>query len=273
MTLPSFDICLIDTSVIGHLAYHSYYCETDLSTYINNLVSTYEAIPFIHNVKEVLWCGDSPPYWRKLNNGFYKGNRPAKTDDLVSALTALYDKTQPLKFPHFEADDVIATYCDIFRNKKILILTIDSDLLQLLEIDKKNQDRVSWMCAKGYPPQFRSIATGGYQQWLTKKLSKCSKKRIGHLDLNSPQSIIDWKVIYGDPADSIPAGENYRHLVDLRNPDPNWVLKDVHPEFKKLAVQKTKKVKRKYSVKEVLEAYHQNTGSYFPTPGLWARKN
>ena len=90
-------------------------------------------------------CFDRPePTFRKEKYEAYKAQRPKAPDQLVSQI--IETRTLFKKFgipvfekPGFEADDLIATIAEKFRNAKdirVMILTGDLDTLQLVEGDK-----------------------------------------------------------------------------------------------------------------------------------------
>lgn len=260
---PKYDTMLIDTSVVAHLCYHSYYCQQDMDYFVDACVFAYNFAPMVESCKNVVWCGDFPPYHRRLNFSTYKGSRPPKGSDLKDMIRMFNEKSNAVRFPHYEADDVIRAYVDTFTDEKILILTVDSDLLQLLK------ENVDWCCAKGYPPQFRSLRDGSFSRWFDNKLKKISKKKVGHLDRNSAQSIVDWKVACGDQTDKIPAGENYRWLIDLRQNVDGWRLEEQYPEYAEV-LQAAKIPVQPVRKKLVYDWFQDNMHSRIPTPSLWS---
>ena len=101
---------------------------------------------------------------RKKAYNLYKANRTEKPDDLKKSIEQLKDLISLLgieqKFvPGYEADDVAAYYCEKYKIQKILLVTEDSDWLQILNINckifKKNKV-LSYNYFKdlyGYPPE------------------------------------------------------------------------------------------------------------------------
>lgn len=267
MDIPIFDTVLVDVNCVAHLAYAAYWGDDqdqeDVNEYIDNLQSLYFRFPFL-KAKSYIVFGDSPPYWRtrvlSRNTGvIYKGTRSEKTAGKYQFLQIFNQKAGAILKPHFEADDLISEYVIQHPEEKICILTVDSDLMQLAK------DNVTWFCCKGYFPQVRSESNGNLEKWLNHKFTKLSKKRIGHLDTSKAQSIIDWKVIYGDKSDNIPAGEGQREIIDLRHPTRHLRVIDSHPNFKEECESKRKTIEPLMYPIAAIKEYEEKYLCGFPT--------
>lgn len=180
---------------------------------------------------DVIWVGDdkTEPYWRRLavSNWLagldpmdkiftkrkgarlgYKGSRascPYQT--WVSRQMNRYSAC--LTVPGYEADDIIAGIVKTVLDRDIIIMTVDSDLIQLVD------ERVSWCCLTGFNPSFRDVE--GSQKWFANKLSKESKKTQAAIDPTNLRDIVKWKSLVGDISDNLPAGTP-EYIIDLFNP-------------------------------------------------------
>lgn len=263
-----FDIVLVDINCIGHLAYQYFWGDDadpeEVDEYILRLQELYFKFPFL-KAKEYLVFGDSPPYWRtrvlsRISGTVYKGTRSERSTGKANFLNRFRELAGAIKKPHFEADDLIAAYTLSHPNKKTCILTVDSDLIQLAS------GNVTWFCCKGYFPQVRSESNGNLKLWLDKKFTKLSKKRIGHLDTSKASSIVEWKVIYGDlKSDNIPAGEEFRQLIDLQHPTRHLKVIDSYPNFIQECEQHIKKVQGLDRPWTAIEEYEEKYACSFIT--------
>lgn len=132
------------------------------------------------------------PTFRKEIFHEYKIQRPKAPDELVSQIIEAHQlfeafKIKTFEIPRLEADDLIGTAAEKFKNEpdlKIIILTGDLDSLQLVENDKV----VSETFKKGISD------TMIYDE-------KAVKERYDGL---LPNQITDYKGLVGDPSDNIP---------------------------------------------------------------------
>lgn len=132
------------------------------------------------------------PTFRKEIFHEYKIQRPKAPDELVSQIIEAHQlfetfKIKTFEIPGLEADDLIGTAAEKFKNEpdlKIIILTGDLDSLQLVENDKV----VSETFKKGISD------TIIYDE-------KAVKERYDGL---LPNQITDYKGLVGDPSDNIP---------------------------------------------------------------------
>jgi 5'-3' exonuclease len=264
--MMNFDTVLVDVNCVAHLAYAGYwgdYSLEDMSEYIQKLQNVYFRFPFLKTHKFIVF-GDSKPYWRtrhlsREQGVVYKGTRAERSETKIEFLNLFSKMAGAICKRHFEADDLIAAYISDHPQEKICILTVDSDLLQLAK------DSVTWFCCKGYYPQVRSESNGNLKVWLDKKFSKLSQKRIGHLDTNKADSIIEWKVIYGDKADNIPAGELSRCLIDLKSPVKSLDVHSNHPDFKAECDRSLRIVDGPKTPYLLVDQYETETMCTFPT--------
>lgn len=248
--------------------YATWFTQQPKEEYIEHCMNLYNAAIFIPEpVKNILWVGDSKPYFRQLLRWDYKGNRPTAPSDFSDFSAYADSLLKPLKYHHYEADDIIGAYVKSHPQERICILSVDSDLLQLCRKGDGEHNEVFWFCAYGYPPQKRSLCDGSFADWLTKKLSK-SKRKLNHLDPNDPQSIVEWKVIMGDKSDGISAGEQSRVMIDINNPPAPWHLLETNPEAtedfesRKIACLPLRKGLNQYLA---YGQFREHTGSNFPT--------
>lgn len=122
----------------------------------------------------------------------YKANRPPMPDDLRPQIQIIKDFVETLNIPEFElagyeADDLIGTISQkVEKNKNeipILIVTGDKDLLQLVS----DQTRVF------IPSQSRFTKDTEYNAETVQAKLKLT-----------PEQVVDFKALRGDPSDNIP---------------------------------------------------------------------
>lgn len=216
-------------------------------------VNFYNSLHFLPGIDpkrcDILWAGDSTTgYWRKswfqswlderpgfvanLKKGFeedsdgelvptsptsrrnnlkigYKANRGSCPYRSFAKLK-INKISKAVVFPGYEADDVASAALRIFPRRRIILCTIDTDWLQL--VDK----RVSWVCLKGFTPQFRDVE--GAMDWFRASIAKDTKKvQEKFKQLDSPRQIVDWKMFAGDRSDNLPKGSP-REVIDLLYP-------------------------------------------------------
>jgi len=121
----------------------------------------------------------------------YKSHRPPTADELVSQIKEARNlfthfKTKVFEMPGFEADDLIGTLAEKFKNEKdlqVVILSGDLDLLQLVEKEKV---------------VVQIIKTG-----ITNTSLYDEKAVIARYGIK-PTQLVDYKGLVGDPSDNIP---------------------------------------------------------------------
>lgn len=132
------------------------------------------------------------PTFRKEIFNEYKIHRPKAPDELISQIIEARNLIEAfgIKFfeaPGFEADDLIGSATEKFKNEpdlKIIILTGDLDSLQLVEKDK--------------------VVAETFKKGISETIiynEEAVKERYGGL---LPAQIADYKGLVGDPSDNIP---------------------------------------------------------------------
>ena len=189
-------LVVIDGHAILHRAYHAfpltlktrrgeivnavYGFTRILLTVLNNLEPDYLAVAF-----------DLPyPTFRHHEFIGYQAHRPEAEEEFKEQIERVYEVVKVLNIPifsqrGFEADDVIGTLSKKASQKKNLetiIVTGDKDIMQL--VDKK---------VKLYAPQ-KGFAQG----------ELFDSKKVKALLGVSPEQIIDYKALVGDPSDNYP---------------------------------------------------------------------
>lgn len=132
------------------------------------------------------------PTFRKQEYADYKIHRPKLADELAAQLDRSKDVFAAFHIPSFdspgfEADDIIATLVERFKNSpeldKLIVLTGDLDSLQLVEEKRV----VSWVPKKGIT-EFTEYNRG---------------EVIARLGI-PPELVPDYKGLVGDTSDNIP---------------------------------------------------------------------
>jgi hypothetical protein len=186
---------------------------------------------------DILWVGDSKEekYWRtkavrdwldsldpedpilvkrKGTRLGYKGNRNTCTY-AQWVHKRMMQFVKPLAIPSYEADDIAAAIIKLEKERPIILCTVDSDWLQMVD------ERVSWCCLTGFNPAFRDVNAA--QQWFNAKMEKESKKNQPQIDTNDLRQIVKWKSLVGDKSDNLPAGTP-EEFIDLFNPPEDYKL-------------------------------------------------
>jgi 5'-3' exonuclease len=233
VALPATTETLIvyDTSVIAHKLYNIVNppkgekgTRKQLDAIATAGIDFYNRLSWLPNLTEpakIIWVKDSKPYWRKEIFPAYKSKR-APQPDKDWFIKRFVSEVNPIGFDGYEADDVAAAIVKLNPDKRIILGTIDSDWIQMVD------ERVIWCCLTGFLPQYRDIADG--LAWFRAKLLEESKKRQRILleeygvDGSDLRQIVDWKVVCGDKSDNLPPGSD-RCLIDLFNPPKEYDLK------------------------------------------------
>jgi len=130
------------------------------------------------------------PTFRKEKYPEYKAQRPKAVDELVSQIIEARDffpafGIRIFEKPGFEADDLIATFAEKFKNEpdvQVVVLTGDRDTLQLVEGEKV---------------VVRTFKTG-----ISDTMTYDEKAVMVKYGLR-PDQLIDYKALVGDPSDNI----------------------------------------------------------------------
>ena len=187
-------LLLIDGHSLIHRAYHAYpktlatgtgeltnavYGFTNiLLTAINEVQPTHLAVTF-----------DLPkPTFRQAMFVGYKRSRVKPDDELITQIPRVKEVVKTLNIPiyeveGFEADDVIGTLCRQAEGKKVVILTSDRDLMQLIRDDTV----VVQLPAKGKIPAKTVNESDFLNGWGF-----------------APKLLPDYKALAGDQSDDIP---------------------------------------------------------------------
>ena len=132
------------------------------------------------------------PTFRKEIFNEYKIHRPKAPDELVSQIIEARNLVEAfgIKFfeaPGFEADDLIGSAAEKFKNEldlKIIILTGDLDSLQLVENDK--------------------VVAETFKKGISETIIYDEEAVKERYDGLLPSQIADYKGLVGDPSDNIP---------------------------------------------------------------------
>ncbi len=132
------------------------------------------------------------PTFRHKEFAQYKAQRPKTPDELISQIKIVKEIIKSFNLslfekPGYEADDIIGSFVEKFKKnknlEKIIIVTGDLDILQLVEDDRI----VVW-----------TLKTGISQTIVY------NEEKIKERFLLSPKQLIDFKALKGDPSDNIP---------------------------------------------------------------------
>ena len=189
-------LLLIDANSLIHRSFHA------LPPFMNKAGEPTGALYGLANVlmkidredhpEYMVACFDRPePTFRKKMFDDYKIHRPKTADELVTQIIEAKNVfrafgIKTFEAPGFEADDLIGTAIEKFKNEpdlKIMILTGDLDTLQLIDNDK--------------------IKVKVFRKGITDTMiydEAAVKKRYGI----SPESLPDYKGLIGDTSDNIP---------------------------------------------------------------------
>lgn len=185
-------ILILDANSILYRAFHALPPLTDKDgNLINGLYGF--LLVFLRVAKEfkpdyIVACFDFPaPTFRHQQFKDYKAGRPPTPKELVFQILKTKEilqvfSTTVLEERGYEADDLIGTLVERFPDKEKIIVSGDSDILQLI-----NKTTKIYLLKKGVKE-------------ITLYDEEKIKKEIG-LD---PKQIIDYKSLVGDPSDNVP---------------------------------------------------------------------
>ncbi len=190
---------LVDANSLLHRAYHAY--PLNLTAPDGSIVNaTYGFTSMLLDVlakigpKYVVVAFDTKaPTFRHKEYTGYKANRPQTDSELISQVQKTKDILKALNIPvfekkGFEADDILGTLVALTKKEyknnidKVLILTGDKDMFQLVD------DFVHVVLPKG---SFKNLQEFGPKQ-VVEKLGV------------TPEQVVDFKALMGDPSDNIP---------------------------------------------------------------------
>lgn len=188
-------LLLIDANSIIHRSFHA------LPPFTGPSGEPTGALYGIASILLKLWREEKPEYtaalfdrpeptFRKKEYAAYKAQRPPAPDDLIKQIIEarrLFEAfgIKTFEKPGFEADDLIATLAERFKNEpdtQVVILTGDRDTLQLIEGDKV---------------VVRTFNKGVSDTTIYDE--KAVVEKYGF----APERMVDYKALVGDPSDNI----------------------------------------------------------------------
>jgi DNA polymerase-1 len=195
MTAERKDLILIDANSLVHRCFHA------LPPLTTSSGEPAQALYGMASIFLRMWKNERPAYaaalfdrpeptLRKKRYPEYKATRPPTADELVAQLIAAHDLfpafgIKTFEAPGYEADDLIATLAERFggtKNVRVVILTGDTDTLQLVD-----DDRVV----------VRAFRTGLSDTVIYD--DKAVRERYGL----APEQLPDYKALVGDTSDNI----------------------------------------------------------------------
>ena len=188
-------LLLIDANSIIHRSFHA------LPPFLGPQGEPTGALYGIASILLKLWREEKPAYaaalfdrpeptFRKKEYPEYKAQRPPAPDDLILQIVEAHHLFESFGIktfekPGFEADDLIATLAEKFRNERdvqVVILTGDRDTLQLIEGEK--------------------VVVRTFNQGVSDTTiydAKAVMEKYGF----PPSHMVDYKALVGDPSDNI----------------------------------------------------------------------
>lgn len=189
-------LLLIDANALIHRSYHA------LPLMTNKEGKPTHALYGVASIMLKVWREDRPDYavalfdrpeptFRKNEYEKYKAHRPKADDELIYQIIEAHNffksfNIPTFEIPGFEADDLIGTLVQRFKNTEDLIITIltgDLDTLQLVVKDKV---------------VVKVLKTGVSTTEIYNE--EAVEKRYGL----SPKTLPDYKTLVGDASDNIP---------------------------------------------------------------------
>jgi len=191
-------LIIIDSNALLHRSFHALPPLTTKSGQETGAVYGYLLTLFkaINDLKAgyIVACFDTKmPTFRHEMFKDYKAQRPATPSGIISQIPIAKEVLEALKIPVFakegvEADDLIATICELCKKEKdleVYILSGDLDNLQLV-----NENIKVYTLGKGI------------KDTVIYDINKV-KERFGI----EPGQMVDFKALTGDPSDNIPGVE------------------------------------------------------------------
>lgn len=192
-------LIIIDSNALLHRSFHALPPLTTKSGQETGAVYGFLLTLFkaINDLKAgyIVACFDTKsPTFRHEMFKDYKAHRPVTPSGIISQIPVAKEVLQAFKIPVYakegvEADDLIATICTIITNQEkeleIYILSGDLDNLQLV-----NENIKVYTLGKGI------------KDTVIYDINKV-KERFGV----TPEQIVDFKALIGDPSDNIPGVE------------------------------------------------------------------
>jgi DNA polymerase-1 len=188
-------LLLIDANSIIHRSFHA------LPPFTGPSGEPTGALYGIASILLKLWREEKPEYaaalfdrpeptFRKKEYAEYKAQRPPTSNDLVAQIIEarhLFEAfgIKTFEKPGFEADDLIATLAERFKNEpdtQVVILTGDRDTLQLIEGEK--------------------VVVRTFNKGVSDTTIYDEKAVIEKYGF-APERMVDYKALVGDPSDNI----------------------------------------------------------------------
>lgn len=184
-------LVLVDGNAIMHRAFHALpHTLTTRNGELTNAVYGFTSMLFkiIEDLEptHIAVCFDrKEPTFRKIEYEDYQSHRPETDKELVQQFSKAKEIVEAFKIPFYEkagyeADDIMGTISKKTRVDRVVIVTGDKDILQL--VDKR---------IKVYMP----IKGLTHAELMDKKKVK-EKMKVG------PEQIVDYKGLVGDPSDN-----------------------------------------------------------------------
>ena len=226
-------LVIVDANAIIHRAYHAL---PPLSTARGEPVGALYGLAsfLLKTIREIkpdhiVACFDRPePTFRHEEFEAYKATRPKAPVELISQIIKAHELFEKFgisifESAGFEADDVIATVCDLFKNEAdvhIIIVSGDLDTLQL----------VSGKRVIVYVPKKGISEIAVYDE-------EGVKERFGLLPCQLP----DFKGLKGDPSDNVPGIKGIGEKTASRLIGQFGSLENLYEKLPALDAQKNKK--------------------------------
>jgi len=226
-------LLILDSNSILHRAFHALPPLTTKKEELVNAIYGFLLVLFklIRELQPdyIAACFDFPaPTFRHKKFREYKAKRPPLPSDLASQIPKVKEVLESLSIPFFEkegfeADDLISTISKKAKNQKIssiYIVSGDSDTLQLIDKNTK-----VYVLGKG----------------IKEPLIYAQKNFLEKFEI-SPEQLIDFKALVGDPSDNIPGVKdigkktavkllqkygNIKNLYDKIEEEKNIRLKEI----------------------------------------------
>lgn len=127
-------VLIFDYSVIAYQAFYS----NEISPhgrFIDLVVNCIESVVDPGDIYSIVFAMDDIPIRKLKINQDYKGNRKRDSNDPKSLLLECLDVIKCTRMSSYgeEADDVIASICQIVKKKDKFIFSTDSDLISILD--------------------------------------------------------------------------------------------------------------------------------------------
>lgn len=225
-------LLILDANSILHRAYHALPHLTTKKGEPVNAVYGFLLILF-KSIKEfqpkyICACFDFPAKTFRHNElKEYKATRPPTPNDLVFQIRLIKKILEVLKIPifekeGFEADDLIGTISSMVnknenKNIEIIILSGDSDVLQLVE----KQTKV-YLLKKGVSK------TDFYDEEIVKK----------RYDGLNPSQLADFKALRGDPSDNVSGVKGIGEKTAIKLIKKYKTLENLYREIEKDEIEK-----------------------------------